>query len=263
MDLGIRGKVALVMAASKGLGRACAEEFAREGCRVAICSRTQSEVEQTAQEIGEAHGAEVIPFQTDVSDPAEIAKLLDSVRARLGDPEIAVTNAGGPPPGNFASIPLEQYRQALELTLMSAVRLIHGVVPPMKAEGWGRIVLITSITVKMPFGNLLLSNMARSGLTGFMKTLATELAPDGITLNAVLPGIILTDRVRQIAQKRVDEEGIGMEQAMQEMNKPIPMGRLGEPPELAALVAFLASERASFITGTSTQIDGGHYPGTL
>lgn len=263
MDFGIKNKVALVLAASKGLGRACAEDLAREGCRVAICARTAEEVEQAAKEIAAESGAEVAPFTTDVSDPAALAELLGAVRSRFGDPDIVVTNAGGPPPGNFASVPLEEYPEALNLNLMSAVRLIHAVVPAMKQKRWGRIILITSISVKMPFGNLLLSNMARAGLTGFMKTIATELAPEGITVNAVLPGIILSDRVRQIAQKRVDGEGITMEQAIGDMIKPIPMGRIGQPPELGAMVAFLASERAAYITGTSTQIDGGHYPGLL
>jgi 3-oxoacyl-[acyl-carrier protein] reductase len=220
-------------------------------------------VERTAQEISEAARTEVIPFQTDVSDPGAVARLLEGVRRKLGDPEILVTNAGGPPPGTFATVPLEQFQQAFDLTLMSAVRLIHGCVPAMRARKWGRIILITSVAVKMPFPNLLLSNVVRSGVTAFMKTLATELAPAGITLNAVLPGIIETDRVRQVAQDRAAREGISAEGAVQEMINPVPMRRLGRPRELAGLVTFLASERAAFITGTSTQIDGGLYPGLL
>ena len=263
MNLGIKGKVALVTAASKGLGRACAEELAREGCRVAICSRTLGEVERTAQEVSESARTEVVPFQTDVSDPAAVARLLEGVRRKLGDPEILVANAGGPPPTTFSSVRLEQFQEAFELTLMSAIRLIHGCVPAMQARKWGRIVLITSVAVKMPFPNLLLSNVVRSGVTAFMKTLATELAPTGITLNAVLPGIIETDRVRQVAQDRAGREGIPREQAVADMIRPVPMKRLGQPRELAALVAFLASERGSFITGTSTQIDGGLFPGLL
>lgn len=263
MDLGIKGKVALVTAASKGLGRACAEELAREGCRVAICSRTLNELERTAQEISQAARSEVVPFQADVSDPAAVALLLEGVRKKLGDPDILVGNAGGPPPATFATAKLEQFEEAFNLTLMSAVRLIHGCVPAMQARKWGRIVLITSVAVKMPFPNLLLSNVFRSGVTAYLKTLATELAPLGITLNAVLPGIIKTDRVTQVAADRVKREGISQEQAEQDMIKPVPMKRLGQPRELAALVAFLASERASFITGTNTPIDGGIYPGLL
>jgi len=263
MDLGIKGKVALVTAASKGLGRACAEELAREGCRVAICSRTLAEVERAAQEISETAHTEVMPFQADVSQPAAVAALLEGVRKKLGDPDILVGNAGGPPPTTFASAKLEQFEQAFQLTLMSAVRLIHGCVPAMQARKWGRIVLITSVAVKMPYPNLLLSNVFRSGVTAYMKTLATELATHGITLNAVLPGIIKTDRVTQVAGDRAKREGIGQQQAEQDLIRPVPMQRLGQPRELAALVAFLASERASFITGTNTPIDGGIYPGLL
>jgi 3-oxoacyl-[acyl-carrier protein] reductase len=263
MDLGIKNKIAVVTAASKGLGRACAEELAREGCRVAICSRTLADVERAAQEMSQVAKIEVVPFQTDVSRPEQVRALIEGVRKKLGDPEILVVNAGGPPPTTFATVQIEQFQQAFDLTLMSAVNLISGCVPAMKARGWGRIVLITSVAVKMPFPNLLLSNVVRSGVTAFMKTLATELAPSGITLNAVLPGIIQTDRVTQVAQARVDKEGIRLDQAVSDMVKPVPMKRLGQPRELAALVAFLASERASFITGTNTQIDGGIYPGLL
>jgi 3-oxoacyl-[acyl-carrier protein] reductase len=263
MDLGIKGKVALVTAASKGLGRACAEELAREGCRVAICSRSLGAVERAAQEISQVTRTEIVPFEADVSQPAAVARLLDGVRQKLGDPDILISNAGGPPPTTFATVKLEQFQEAFDLTLMSAVRLIHGCVPAMQAKRWGRIVLITSVAVKIPFANLLLSNVMRSGVTAFMKTLSTELAPAGITLNAVLPGIIETDRVKQVAADRSAKEEIPAEQVVAEMIRPVPMKRVGQPPELAGLVAFLASERAAFITGTSTQIDGGLYPGLL
>lgn len=263
MDLGIKGKIALVTAASKGLGRACAEELAREGCRVAICARTLAEVERAAQEISQFARTEVVPFQTDVSKPGAVAELLDGVRKKLGDPDILVSNAGGPPPTTFATAKLEQFEEAFNLTLMSAVRMIHGCVPAMQARKWGRIVLITSVAVKIPFPNLLLSNVFRSGVTAYMKTLATELAPHGITLNAVLPGIIKTDRVTQIAATSSKQQSISEQQAVDNMIKPVPMKRLGQPQELAALVAFLASERASFITGTNTPIDGGLHPGLL
>ena len=261
MDLGIKGRVALVTAASKGLGRACAEELAREGCKVAICSRTLAEVERTAQEISRSARTEVVPFQTDVSDAASLARLMEGVKKKLGDPDILIVNAGGPPPTTFASARLEQFDQAYNLTLMSAIRMIQGCIPAMQQRKWGRVVLITSICVKLPFPNLLLSNVMRSGLTAYMKTLAGELAPHGITLNAVLPGIIETDRVKQVAADRVAKEGIPHEQAVSDMIRSVPMKRLGQPRELAALAAFLCSDRASFLTGTSTQIDGGLYPG--
>jgi len=175
MDLGIKGKVALVTAASRGLGRGCAENLAAEQCRVAICARNAQAVEQAAREISRQTGAEVKGFKTDLSRKAEIDALLDEVRETLGPPQILVTNAGGPPPGTYASTPLEAYDKALELTLMSAVQLIRGVTREMQAQGWGRIIAITSISVKQPIGNLLLSNMARAGLTGFLKTPENQL----------------------------------------------------------------------------------------
>ena len=263
MDLGIKGKIALVTAASKGLGRASAEELSREGCRVAICSRTSADVERVAGEISAETGGEVVPFTADMSKEDEIAGLLDGVRAKLGDPEILVVNAGGPPPGNYDSTPLEEYPKAIELTLMSGVRLTHGCLPAMQKKGWGRVVMISSISVKQPLGYLLLSNMARAGLTGFMKTVATEIAASGVTLNAVLPGSHLTDRIRNTAQKRAEDEGRPLEEVLAETAAKIPMQRIGEPKELAALVTFLASDRASFITGTSTVVDGGAYAGLM
>ena len=263
MELGIEGKVALVTAASKGLGRACAEDLAREGCRVVICSRNAAELERTAREITAATGNEVRSIPADVSQPDQVTRLLEQVRGQRGDADILITNAGGPPPGTFATTPPESFQAGFDLTLMSAVRLIHGVVPSMKEKGWGRIILVTSISVKQPFGNLMLSNVFRSGVTAFMKTAAGELASTGITLNAVLPGVHKTDRVVQIGQKRVEAEGLALEQVFEEMTKPIPMGRMGDPGEFSGMVAFLASQRASFITGTSILVDGGHYTGLL
>ncbi len=263
MQLGIAGKVALVTAASKGLGRACAEELSREGCRVAICSRTQADIERVAGEIASATGNEVLPFAADMSREADIQALLTHVRHTLGDPEICVVNAGGPPPGTFATTALEAYAPAIELTLMSGVRLTYGVVPAMKERGWGRIVYISSLAVKQPIASILLSNMARSGLTGFMKTLATELAPTGITLNAVLPGVHETDRIRQNVLFRAEQLGISIQDMLAKTAAAVPMKRMGQPHELAGMVAFLASQRASFITGVSIQIDGGAYAGLL
>ena len=257
MDLGINGKVALVTAGSKGLGRASALELSREGCRVAICSRTTAEVEQAAGEIAAETGNEVVAFTADMSKEADIAALIADTRSKLGDPEIVVVNAGGPPPGNYDSTPMEEYPKAVELTLMSGVRLTHACLPAMREKGWGRIVFISSISVKQPLPYLLLSNMARSGLTGFMKTVANEIAASGVTMNAVLPGSHLTDRIRNTAQKRADDEGRPLDDVLGDIAKGIPMRRIGEPRELGALVTFLASDRASFITGTSTLVDGG------
>ncbi len=263
MDLEIKGKVALVTAGSKGLGRASAEELSREGCRVAICARTTAEVERTAQEISGETGNEVAAFTADMSKEADITRLLEEVRGKLGDPEILIINAGGPPAGNYASTPPEEYPKAIELTLMSGVRLTDGCLPAMRKAGWGRIVMISSISVKQPLPFLLLSNMARAGLIGFMKTVAGEIAAEGVTINAVLPGSHLTDRIRSTAEKRAADEGRSLADVLADTAGAIPMRRIGEPRELAALVGFLASGRASFITGTSILVDGGAYQGLM
>ena len=263
MNLGIHGKVALVTAASRGLGRGCAQQLAAEQCRVAICSRDGIKAKQAAAEISAQTGAEVLGFGADVSRAAEISGLLEQVRQSLGDPEILVTNAGGPPPGTFATTALAEYGKALELNLMSAVHLIHGVVPAMKAKGWGRIIAITSISVKQPIANLLLSNMARAGLTGFLKTTATELAPFGITVNALLPGTHKTSRIDQVAQDSAAREGKSVEEVYRNMMAGIPTKTIGDPSDFGAAAAFLASVQARYITGHNLLVDGGRYSGLL
>ncbi|MGD8252150.1 MAG: SDR family oxidoreductase [Desulfobacterales bacterium] len=263
MNFAINGKIALVTAASRGLGRGCAEQLAAEGCRVAICSRDGAEAKRVAGEIAAETDREVVGFGADMIKAEDIDRLLESVRHSLGDPEILVTNAGGPPPGTFASTALDAYEKALDLNLMSAVHLIHGVTPAMKANGWGRIVAITSISVKQPIGNLLLSNMARAGLTGFLKTISTELAPDGITVNALLPGIHKTSRIEQLARHRAALENKSPEDIILEMMSANPSKAIGDPSDFGAAAAFLASEQARFITGQNILVDGGDYRGLL
>jgi 3-oxoacyl-[acyl-carrier protein] reductase len=263
MDFGIKGKIALVAAASRGLGRGCAEQLAGENCRVAICSRDAVTAKQAAEEIAEKTGAEVLGFGADVSRREDISRLLGEVKQTLGDPAILVTNAGGPPPGTFASTALEEYEKALNLNLMSAVHLIHGVVPTMKTKGWGRIIAITSISVKQPIGNLILSNMARAGLTGFLKTLATEFAPSGITVNALLPGTHKTARIDQMVKHRAGQEGKSEEELYQQMMTAIPSKTIGDPFDFGAAAAFLASVQARYITGQNLLVDGGSYSGLL
>jgi 3-oxoacyl-[acyl-carrier protein] reductase len=263
MNLGIKGKIALVAAASRGLGRGCTEQLAAEQCRVAICARDGAGAQKAADEIAAQTGAEVVGFGADVSKTEDINRLLEKVRQTLGNPEILVTNAGGPPPGTFASTDLAEYEKALNLNLMSAVHLIHGVTPAMKANGWGRIIAVTSISVKQPIGNLLLSNMARAGLTGFLKTIATELAPLGITVNALLPGTHQTARIDQIVQHRAAREDKAPEEIYREMKAAIPCQKIGDPSDFGAAAAFLASEQARYITGQNLLIDGGSYGGLL
>jgi 3-oxoacyl-[acyl-carrier protein] reductase len=263
MDLRIKGKVALVTAATKGLGRACAEELSREGCTVALSARTAADVERVAQEIAKSTGNPVHGFVCDMSKAGDIERMLEEVRKKVGDPDIVICNAGGPPPGNFASTKIDQFLPAFELSAMSSIRLTYGTIQPMIKKGWGRIVYITSIAVKQPIPFILLSNTARAGLAGFMKTVAREVAASGVTLNAVLPGTHDTDRVRQTAVTRAKTEGVTVEKALADQAKNNPMQRLGKPDEFAAMVAFLCSDRSSFITGANIEVDGGAYAGIL
>jgi len=263
MDFGINGKIALVTAASRGLGRGCAKQLAAEKCRVAICSRDEASAKQAAEEIAGQSGAEVLGFGADVSHAEDVDRLLKDVTQSLGNPEILVTNAGGPPPGTFASTALEEYEKALNLNLMSAVHLIHGVTPAMKDKGWGRIIAVTSISVKQPIANLLLSNMARAGLTGFLKTISTELAPFGITVNALLPGTHKTSRIEQLVEDTAARENKTEEEVYQDMMEAIPCKTIGDPADFGAAAAFLAGTRARYITGQNLLIDGGRYSGLL
>lgn len=263
MDLGIKGKVAAVAAASKGLGKACALELAREGCAVAICARDATTLQATAQEIARATGARVVPVVADMTRAEDIARFIDTARSELGDPLILVTNAGGPPGGLFEQFDDAAWEQAFQLTLLSAVRLIRAALPGMRRAGWGRIITITSITVKQPIDELLLSNAIRPGVVGLVKTLANQLAREGITVNNVAPGSILTDRQYELAQERARREGRSVEEVIAASGAGIPVGRIGRPEELAAMVAFLASERASYVNGATILVDGGAARGLL
>lgn len=263
MDLGIKNKIALVTASTRGLGRGCAEQLAAQGCCVAICSRNPAEAEQAAQKMAAEFNTTVKGYAADMGDPEQITRLVASVQADLGHPDILVTNAGGPPPGTFATTPLEDYEKGINLNLMSAVRLIHALTPAMVEKGWGRIIAVTSISVKQPIGTLLLSNTARAGLTGFLKTVSTELASKGITVNAILPGIHRTSRVDQLAGHRAEQENREKEDVINEMVNDIPTRIMGDPSDFGATAAFLAGVQARYITGQSILIDGGHYPGLL
>ena len=257
MEFGLTDKIAVVGASSKGLGRAIALGLAQEGAKVTICARNSDALDATAADIRRQTGSEVLAVPTDVSQPAQVDALINAAISRFGGIDILVNNAGGPRAGRFAELAAEDYQMAVQLNLMSTINLCRAVVPVMQARGGGRIINLTSVSVKQPVDGLMLSNMARTGVIGFAKTLATELAPDDILVNNVCPGIIFTDRIQQLATVRAEEAGITFEEALERMTADIPLGRIGEPAEFANLVVFLASERASYITGTTIQVDGG------
>jgi 3-oxoacyl-[acyl-carrier protein] reductase len=263
MDLGLKGRVAIVAAASRGLGKACARELALEGANVVICARGHSQLTETADEIRAEAGVEVLPLSIDLREDAQIRHLADEALARFSRIDILVSNNGGPPAGYFDDFDDEAWLAAHQLTMMSAVRLIRAVLPAMRAQQWGRIINITSVSVKQPVDNLLLSNVYRPGVTGLAKTLSVQVADAGITVNNVAPGYTRTDRVLELAQARSAEQGKTMEEVLADTAAGFPMRRMGEPEELAALVAFLASERASYITGTTIPVDGGFVKGLL
>jgi 3-oxoacyl-[acyl-carrier protein] reductase len=248
VDLGLKDRRALVTAASRGLGRACAEALVAEGARVFISSRDAAAIEATGQAIQAAGWA-----SADVSGEGESERLVDLAVQKLGGLDVLVVNAGGPPPGTFQTTPLESWEPAFYLTLMSAVRLVKAALPSLRESGQGRIVFITSISVRQPIPNLVLSNALRGGVTGLAKTLSHEVAPDGITVNCLAPDAILTDRIRHLASSG----GGDTEEAMRKRAAGAPMRRFGEPSEFAAACAFLCSKQAGYITGQTLGIDGG------
>jgi len=257
MDLGIRGKVAVVCGASAGMGKAAAQSLSAEGARVAICSRNREALEAAAREIGSATGGEVLAHPADVTDEGAVGAFLAEVVSRLGPPAILVNNAGGPPAGNFEETPPEAWEKAHRLTLQSAVSFCRRVAPGMKERRWGRIISITSLTVKQPSETLILSNAYRTALTAFSKTLAAELAPFGVTVNCVCPGYTDTERLKDLAETAAAKRKITAGEVRREWQQNIPAGRLGRPEEVADLITYLASERAGYITGASILVDGG------
>ena len=257
MNLGLTEKIAVVGASSKGLGRAIALGLAQEGAKVTICARNNDTLEATADEIRTQTDSEVLAVPTDVSQPEQVESLISKAISHFGGIDILINNAGGPRAGRFDDLSAEDYLTAVHLNLMSTINLCRAVVPTMRARGGGRIINLTSVSVKQPVDGLMLSNMARTGVIGFAKTLATELAPDKILVNNVCPGIIFTDRIKQLATVRAEETGISFDDALERMTADIPLGRIGDPEEFANLVVFLASERASYITGATIQADGG------
>jgi 3-oxoacyl-[acyl-carrier protein] reductase len=257
MDFGLRNRVAIVAAASSGIGFAAARELAREGAHVFLCSRDEKRAQAAAERIRNETGAEVAGVRADVTSDEDTARFVRLAEERAGRVDICVTNAGGSPASVFAETSLEMYRKAFELNALSAIRLAQLVIPSMRERRWGRIINITSISVKQPINGLLLSNTIRAGLTGWAKTLSTEIAADGVTVNSVAPGYTLTEHQDELAEVRGRASGKTKEEMIEMWAAEIPIRRLASAEEIAAAVAFLASERASYITGVTLQVDGG------
>jgi len=257
MDLGLRGKVALVSAASRGLGRAIADALAAEGASLLICARGADALDEARTAIAERSGVDVEMVVADVSTEDGITRVWERARDRYGRVDVLVTNAGGPPSGPFESLEWDSWQRAVSLTLRSAVELTRLVLPGMKERRWGRILNVTSIAVKQPVDGLMLSNSLRAAVTGFARTLANEVARYGVTVNNILPGYTRTERVEELNAATAAREGITIDDVSHRIEAQIPMRRLGEPPECAALAAFLASEQASYITAQSIAVDGG------
>lgn len=256
MDLGLKGRVAFVAASSRGLGHAIAEALAAEGTAIACCARTP-EIHERAAALAATYGVDAMGVEADVSSPADVTRAVAAAIDRFGQIDILVTNAGGPPPGPFESHTPEAWQRAIALNLDSVVNLTRAVLPGMKQRRWGRILNVTSIAVKQPVDGLILSNSVRAAVTGFARTLANEVAPFNVTVNNLLPGYTRTERLEQLAASNATAKGTTREAAFAAWEQQIPMGRVGEPHEFAALAAFLASERASYITAQNIAVDGG------
>ena len=263
MNLGLANKIALVCAASRGLGFAVAEELAENGCHLALCARDPSSLRAAAHDLAERFHVEVLDVPTDLNNLSEIDRLVDRTRARFGRIDILLNNVGGPPPGPFEAHDHDTWSTAYDQCLRSVVETTRRVLPGMRERRYGRILNVTSIAVKQPVANLMLSNSLRAGVVGFAKSLANEVAAHAITVNNLLPGYTETERLHQLARTLAEQQGISEDHVFEAWAADVPMNRVGTPREFAALAAFLASERASYITGQSIAVDGGCTRGLL
>lgn len=257
MQLGLRGKRAIVMAASRGLGYACAAALAREGCDLVICSRDEARIREAASSLTREGAGRVHPMAADVSTEGEAVRLVREAVARLGGVDIVVHNAGGPPAGDTASVTEAQWQKAFEQNMLSFVRIVNAAVPELKKSGSGRIITIASSSIKQPIPNLVLSNALRAGVWGFAKTLSRELAPDNILVNVVAPGRIQTERIEELDQANAAKAGQPIDDVRKASVAGVPLGRIGRPEEFANVVLFLASDAASYVTGQAITVDGG------
>jgi 3-oxoacyl-[acyl-carrier protein] reductase len=261
MDTGLKNRVAIVAASSQGIGRATAEAFAAEGCRVAICARNAQSLQTVAERLRKQHGVEVFTEALDVTDAEAVHHFVAGVISKFGGVDICVTNAGGPPAKGFLAATLEEWQRAVELNFLSVVYFAREVIPHMQRQRWGRIITITSITTKQPVADLVLSNAVRAAVVGLVKSLANEFGKDGILVNNVGPGYTATDRLKELAKARSAASGKSEKEISEGWSADAPLKRLGEPREVADAIVWLASDRASYVTGQTVLVDGGLYKG--
>ena len=258
MDLGLNNKIVLITGASKGIGKAIATNFSMEKSNVFICSRNLDKLKIVAENIEKKTGTKVYPIQADLEKIEDIKNMIEKIINKFGKIDILVNNTGGPPSVKFEDTSINHWKKAVDQLLLSNINCCYQVIPVMKKQGWGRIINMTSIAAKQPIDNLILSNSIRAGIHGLTKTLSNELANFGITVNAVCPGFTLTDRVIELAKSNALKSGNNYKDIIKQWESQIPIGRLANPDEIANLVVFYASEKASYITGNVTQVDGGY-----
>src|ERR1700693_5887727 len=261
MDLGLKGRVVIVAASSQGIGRATAEAFAAEGCRIAMCARNQQTLQAAAEKIRKQHNVEVMAEAFDVTDAATVSRFVAAVAQKFGSVDICVTNAGGPPAKGFLAASLDDWQRALDSNFLSTVYFAREVIPHRQKKKWGRIIPLTSITTKQPVTDLVLSNAVRGAVVGLVKSLGNEFGKDGILVNNVGPGFTATDRLKEFAKARASSSGKSEMEIFTGWAADAPLQRLGEPREVAETIVWLASERASYITGQTVLVDGGMYKG--
>lgn len=261
MDTGLKDRVVIVAASSEGMGRATAEAFAKEGAKLAICSRDERKIQAVASELRDRHGTDVFAQALDVSQPESVRRYVESIAAHFGQIDVCVTNAGGPPARNFLTTTAEEWRSAFALNFLSVVSFALAVIPHMQRNRWGRLITITSVSVKQPIDTLVYSNAIRSAVVGLVKSLANEFGRDGILVNNVAPGYTATDRLKEFADVQALAAGVPQQQIIDQWAGGTALGRLAQPDEIADAIVWLASERAAYVTGQTIVVDGGWYKG--